>query len=95
MKPSISFSVFNPIGGILCSVGRFHDNLAVAYLDGTIRIWSLLDSSYGHNLKERYTQDEDIVTRVCTRVSLSRCLCVASFLNGTILLLMHIATFIL
>ena len=73
-------------GGILCAASICYkdDSLVVAYLDGSLRIWNLADGSFGLNLKEKYTSDEDIITGICSHLHLSKKLCVATFQNGKI-----------
>ena len=73
----------------MCAASVHNECLAIAYLDGSIRIWSLFDGSHGHNLKEQYTNDEDIITGVCTHIELTEKLCIATFQNGTILYFSH------
>ncbi|XP_066927491.1 F-box/WD repeat-containing protein 8-like [Clytia hemisphaerica] len=72
-------------GGILCTTCCYEDDVIVAYLDGSLKIWNLMDRSFGHPLKERHTRDEDIITDVCCDVKMSKTLCVASFQNGDVM----------
>lgn len=77
---------FCNIGGILCSAAIYDATLISAYINGSVKLWDLASGSYGQNLKEKYSRDEDVVTSLCTCVAMNNDICVAGFQNGAYVL---------
>jgi len=76
----------NEKAGIICAADLSKTLVSVAYIDGSIRVWNLADATFGHNLKERHTNDEQIVLSMCTVVKLTDKVCVAGFKNGDVMI---------
>lgn len=75
----------NETGGILCSAAIYDATLISAYINGSVKLWDLASGSYGQNLKEKYSRDEDVVTSLCTCVAMNNDICVAGFQNGDLM----------
>ena len=45
-------------------------------------MWDVKTGSYGNNLKEQFTNDEDVINSMCTCVALQDGMLVAGFKNG-------------